>query len=300
MVAKDNNGKTALHVACDNGASLEIIECLCEKGGKDLIMAKDNNGWTALHWACSSTEPSLKSIDTLFAALKDNKDVLTLITTPATRDKETLLPIDILLNERVKIPHDAILHLQSHWYDRDQRASSAPASFSSKTMASIHGLKGEDADKILQGPFLKAALNQQVIKPFALAVLFLDLILQAAVIIAFSFLIEPPPNSSLMPASATVILSLSFIWFGVRELTQLPSTTFYMYIADPSNWFDVLQLGCMLTMLISQNNNGVSPIFFMFCIGVTWLNLVFVFGNLFYRVAVIVSALVSVSVLLRS
>jgi hypothetical protein len=288
-----------LHWACKNGASLEIIECLCEKGGEDLIMANNNNSWTALHFACSPTEPSLKSIDTLFTALKD-KDVLTLITTPATRDKEMLLPIDILLNKRVKIPHDAILHLQSHWYYRDQRASSAPASFSSKTLASIHGLKGEDADKILQGPFLKAALNQEVIKPFALAVLFLDLILQVAVIIAFSFLIEPPPNSSLMPASATVILSLSFIWFGLRELTQLPSTTFsfYMYIADPSNWFDFLQLGCMLTMLISQNNNGVSPIFFMFCIGVTWLNLVFVFGNLFYRVAVIVSALVSVSVFL--
>ena len=35
-----------------------------------------------------------------------------------------------------------------------------------------------------------------------------------------------------------------------------------------------------------------------FCIGVTWLNLVFVFGDLFFRVAMIVSALVSVSVLL--
>ena len=225
-------------------------------------MAKDNRGYTALHWVCSCmhTEPSLEIIDTIFTSLKDNKDVLTLITTPI---HEGMLPIDMRHCGRDKIPHDAILHLQSHWYDRDQRASSAPASFS-RTLARIHGLKGEEADKILQGPFIKAALNQQLIKPFAVAVLLLDFILQAAVIIAFSFLIEPPPNSSLMPASATVILSLSFFWFGVRELTvltQLPSTTLYMYIADPSNWFNVLQRGCMLTMLVLQYNNGVNLIF---------------------------------------
>jgi hypothetical protein len=91
------------------------------------------------------TEPSLEIIDTIFTSLKDNKDVLTLITTPI---HEGMLPIDMLHCGRDKIPHDAILHLQSHWYDRDQRASSAPASFS-RTLARIHGLKGEDADKIL-------------------------------------------------------------------------------------------------------------------------------------------------------
>ena len=60
-------GENALHRACMWGASLEIIEYMFEKGGKDLIMAKDNRGYTALHWLCSCmhTEPPLEIIEIL-------------------------------------------------------------------------------------------------------------------------------------------------------------------------------------------------------------------------------------------
>jgi len=49
--AKDNEGKTALHWAAENGF-LEIVEALLKKGAK--IETKDNNGKTALDWAKSN------------------------------------------------------------------------------------------------------------------------------------------------------------------------------------------------------------------------------------------------------
>jgi ankyrin repeat protein len=48
----DIRNRTALHYACDGGASYNIIKMLIEVGGKDLVMAKDNYGNTALHYLC--------------------------------------------------------------------------------------------------------------------------------------------------------------------------------------------------------------------------------------------------------
>ena len=43
---------TALHLACWNNASIEIILKLIEVGGRELVMKNDNDGYTALHLAC--------------------------------------------------------------------------------------------------------------------------------------------------------------------------------------------------------------------------------------------------------
>ena len=45
---KDMDRWTALHKACFNGASVEVVKLLLDVGGEDLIAMKDDDGQTAL------------------------------------------------------------------------------------------------------------------------------------------------------------------------------------------------------------------------------------------------------------
>ena len=116
-------------------------------------------------------------------------------------------------------------------------------------------------------------------------VLFTDLIMQVALMVAFSVLVKSDQK-----------ISESVVWFGFRELTQLLSSnsTLLTYSSDPSNYMDLLQIGLVLHALISFSNN-VDPMMLIVCIGVSWLRLVFISANLIYNVSVFVSALVAVS-----
>jgi ankyrin repeat protein len=50
---KDNNGNTALHIACLNGHS-EIVEIIIKNSSelKIDLNSKEEGGWTAFHLAC--------------------------------------------------------------------------------------------------------------------------------------------------------------------------------------------------------------------------------------------------------
>jgi hypothetical protein len=52
--AIDNDGRSALHIACDSKASWEVIKGLMGKLDETAINAIDNDGRTALHYACAN------------------------------------------------------------------------------------------------------------------------------------------------------------------------------------------------------------------------------------------------------
>mmetsp|Transcript_338 Transcript_338/g.470 ORF Transcript_338/g.470 Transcript_338/m.470 type:complete len:788 (-) Transcript_338:638-3001(-) len=48
----DKNGKLALHVACEKKAKFEVIKYLTDHGGKEPLLRKDSDGKVPLHWSC--------------------------------------------------------------------------------------------------------------------------------------------------------------------------------------------------------------------------------------------------------
>jgi len=79
VVAKNGEGLTALHKACESECSLSTVELLIKYGGKELIMVKDKKGQTALHKAYEHG-PSLETVKVLIKF--GGKDLL------MVRDKE--------------------------------------------------------------------------------------------------------------------------------------------------------------------------------------------------------------------
>ena len=55
-------GRTVLHLACSHNASFDLISELVDFGKIELVMEKDNNGNTALHLACKITKQSDASV----------------------------------------------------------------------------------------------------------------------------------------------------------------------------------------------------------------------------------------------
>ena len=314
LMAKNKDNYTALHLACLNGASVDVIKMLVDIGGKELVMAKCNGNRTALHDLCEyGASVDAHIIEVVDVFVNSGVSPLVLFTAEAIRGDELYSPIHFLMENKLEnknvanihflmkrkmekkdvIPIKAILHLQSLWYEKDPLASNIPDSFS-KTLQKIQNLSNDDdRDKILEGSFIRAVLNQKVVKVASLFVLFTDLFMQVALMVAFSVLVKSDQKIS---ESVVAILVPSFVWFGCRELTQLLSSnsTLLTYSSDPSNYMDLLQIGLVLHALISFSNN-VDPMMLIVCIGVSWLRLVFISANLIYNVSVFVSALVAVS-----
>ena len=97
-----------------------------------------------------------------------------------------------------------------------------------------------------------------MVKVSSLFVLFTDLIMQVALMVAFSVLVKSDQK-----------ISESVVWFGFRELTQLLSSnsTLLTYASDLSNYVDLLQLGLVFYALVSFSNN-VDPMMLILYWGV--------------------------------
>ena len=54
---------TALHHACWRGATNDVMKILIDVGGKELVVAKTDNGYTALHYLCRNINSHNKAND---------------------------------------------------------------------------------------------------------------------------------------------------------------------------------------------------------------------------------------------
>jgi hypothetical protein len=156
--------------------------------------------------------------------------------------------------------------------------------------------------KVLEGPFIKAVLNQKAIEVPCLSILFIELFLQMLTVFAFSFsFIREDVKVVTSQELSFCILGVSLFWFGLREILQLSSSfNIRCYFNDPSNFLDLAQLVLIFVVLLThagaQGKHQES--LFLVCILVSWFRLIFMFGNLVFNVAVFASALVSVSFVL--
>uniref|UniRef100_A0A7S2DAK1 Histone deacetylase domain-containing protein n=1 Tax=Octactis speculum TaxID=3111310 RepID=A0A7S2DAK1_9STRA len=80
LTAKDDGGRTALHVACEIGFDVQIIDQLVDCGGKNLVEIKDRTGMRPLHVA--SAHGHLAIVQRLLELGVDASAVTTLGNTP--------------------------------------------------------------------------------------------------------------------------------------------------------------------------------------------------------------------------
>ena len=319
MLAEDRHGWIALHRACRYGASAEVVKLLIEAGGSDTVFQQNNSGYPALHLVCmyGASAEVIKLLldvggrDILFTMSKkgnialhqaciNNGSLEGIKTLVDTGGKEILsaenhtghLPIHFLFEGKKDINLETILYLQEEYQKVYPHASSVPKAFS-KTLHVIQALPEADQSNIFEGSFIKGILNEKIIKTSSLLVLFLDLIVQVTVVVTFSSRIEVGLELQTWKGG---VLTGCLSWFMLRELTQLPATSFYAYSNDRSNYMDILQCGLIISILATYAS-GVNLALLLLCIAVSWLQLVLVCGNLVYTVAVFVSALLAVSVI---
>ncbi len=100
-------GNSPLHWACRHGAPKDIIEDLCDLGGKDLLMAKNGSGWTVLHHACRSD--CSDNVDVVECLLKNGGDELMM-----ARDERGDTALHHACRHDASAKVDTIRHLLRH------------------------------------------------------------------------------------------------------------------------------------------------------------------------------------------
>jgi len=307
MAGKDKNGVNgmfyAFHHFGNKTSSIELdtLRLMVHIGGDKLISADvyGNNEKNILYFICRTENPTVEMIDLAMGYDPGSE----LSKNPEERDENALkllnntrsngkLPIDLLLRKsgRTPVPLDAVAHLQKIWYYLDPYLRDFPEDGMSKTLQTIQNKSNNEIDAILEGEYFRAVLNKIAIDPLTIWVMLFDLVMQLFVVAAFSFLMKKEEN---IPELAITLLTMSTIWIFVRELLQLWSLTFYQYMNDASNLFDLAQLALLFQTLLVHEK--VDQTLLIVSIMVAWFRLVFVFGNMFYSISVFVSALIQIA-----
>ena len=137
--------------------------------------------------------------------------------------------------------------------------------------------------------YLRIALNTEILKPFSLFILFMDLAMQVWVVILFSFTWMDTENERRFAWS---VLPFYLVFVLIRELVQIQRNSFVGYISIMSNWvLDIIQL--FFTSI--HSGTLLEEEILIPCIAVSWIRLIFATSNLNYSVAVFWDAFIVVS-----
>lgn len=293
---KSNAKNNALHYAAFNNASLEIIKRLFELGGETTLQEQNQYGNSPLHDACSKMAHR-EVID----FLARNSGAKTLSVT----NKKGCTPMDILLNDD-KPSDSRIVALQQAWYDIDKKcAQNLPTEDVSKVLQWCK----KDSSLVISNNFVKAILNERFILNRYFGTIMWDFFFQLVIIVALSpFLLHDIYESKndgteRDVATSFILLLISTVYFGLRELLQFFSSDLEDYMKDHENFLDITQLillFCTTIFLHDVQFDDVDVInsskgVLAAAIGIAWLELLFVLGQLGYTFSVFTSAFVKVS-----
>jgi hypothetical protein len=314
-------GATALHIACGNGAPLEVVEVLLNELDKDTIHAKERNFEnTALHDACWFEAPVeivkmlLNHFDKKIVNAANNygqtalhlacmkgvqAEFLHLLVThkygkmlPSARNAAGRLPFDIIsldAAERER-PLSNLFHFHTLMLKNDPTGASYPPGL----FTSIVKLPSDDRCRFVNHPYLRTALNTEIVKPSALFILFLDVAVQLAVMIVFSFTVHGEERK--IPIPSFIVLAICLLGTLSREIVQIFSSQMKSYFGDTSNFIDIVQIGLILSVFADCVEEGrISEYHLVACIAVSWTRLLFVTANLNCNVAVFLDAFIAVS-----
>ena len=166
---------------------------------------------------------------------------------------------------------------------------------------SIVHLSSEDQNHFANHPYLQRALNTDVVKPFSLCMLIVDVIVQLVVTVIFSFSL--PDENSNEKLNERQISFESFVLLGIclygtlgREMAQIFVSDVRSYAGDLSNMVDLIQITVLISVFVECSGDGtINPYHLLICIAVAWTRLLFVTANLNPKVAVFVDAFLVVS-----
>ncbi len=298
LMETNNGGSNAVHYAAFNHASLDIMQHIVKVTGSGAIHVR-NSGWgsTPLHDACFRQAP-VEVIEFLVKEQEGTKAVM-------CRNHRNQTPLDVLL-EADDPCNDRIMALTQSWYERDPRCTEI--------------LSGEAVSKVLRwadsghvpnvtsNNFIKALLNERFILPRYFAVIMVDFICQLAIALVLSPLVLDDFYTSRDEKNVTFavcVLIFCTLWFMGRETAQLYSSELEQYVKAYDNYIDAAQIVLMiltawilLTVKTAGDNDdigGISKGILITTVGIAWLELLFVCGQLNYSIAVFTSAFVKVS-----
>jgi len=280
---------TALHIALMYGASLEVINGLLGKLDEKTINSIDNNGRTALHIACEYRASS-EVINAIMTHTHGKKQVF-------VKTIHGKLPFDISFPVRKEIRNEQLkqlLELHNLMEEKDSTASSYPNGL----LQSILNLPSEDRDEFeefMNHSYFRKTINAKIIQPFSLSILFLDVAVQGLVMAVFSFTINGAVKELPTISMAGLIPCLLMLLF--REIVQYLSATTKFYFGDAANFVDLIQIILVFTVLLISfiGKASIDEGLLVACIGVAWTRLIFVISNLHYSLALFVAALLQVS-----
>jgi len=296
IMKETEDENNVLHYAAMDAAPLHIVKHLVEVGGIQTLLAENKMENTPLHEACISHAP-VEVID--FFVRNVDTDALGM----QNKNKET--PLQVLLNDDFPY-NDRIVALQQAWYDSDSKCTE---NLHVQDAGKVIIWAKQDASYITSNNFVKALLNEYFIKPRYFMVIMVDLYFQAAIVCALSLPMlqetyeEGKCDTTTYIISFTVLI-ISTLWFLLRELMQIISSDMEEYIRGHENILDILQIIFLIWTLsilndckekadadILANNAGILAT----TVGLAWLSLLFVLGQLFYSFSIFTSAFVKVS-----
>ena len=145
--------------------------------------------------------------------------------------------------------------------------------------------------------YLRIALNTEILKPFSLFILFMDLAMQVWVVILFSFTWMDTENERRFAWS---VLPFYLVFVLIRELVQIQRNSFVRYISIMSNWVDIIQFFLIIAVISTRSGKLLEEQILIPCIAVSWIRLIFATSNLNYSVAVFLDAFIAVSDSIRA
>lgn len=291
LFAEDASGRKAIHYAMEHDIDVDIFKVLLKKGRYELAISRNRHQNNALHMICSNTP--LEAINLIAAYSRG--------ITCFQKDADGDTPLDCLIQHNSDFAPKHIHLLQDIMYGYDRAGST----ISDHTLAAVRDTPDEKRELIIRGKYIRSAMNHLAVTPFALWVIFSDVIMQIVILWIYSFDIDQnrnnnsgSPNGFNLSVVSRTLLCLSFGWGIIREGTQLYYSNFWDYIGDPSNMIDTLQIGLVsftITTFHATFQQDTLLFLLICCIGISWLRLVFIFGNIIYKIKVFNFALVSIT-----
>lgn len=320
--AIDQFGNTSLHAACTRGAPVEIVQALLECLDDETINAVDWNDQTALHYACWSQ--ASKSVIKL---LLENLRVKTI--NVKDQDRENALHYAFAYDLSVEIicliiqnaPNQAGVQnlngkLPFELYNKEatdhkthmeklkkvhQQMDTNDQPYHPGLFKHLSRLSATDVSDFMNLSYVRRALNREIIRPFSLFCLIFETVIQIVVIGFFSVYLTV--DDEVLPLAGSVVLACCFCELVLLPMIEISSKPLHVYLRDPNSIVDLLQIAVIGAVLFVYNI-GTENYFFerrlllVLAIGTSWFRFIFVSANLFYSLAVFVTALVTVSVII--
>lgn len=293
---QNNTGSNALHYAAFNNAPLDIIQLIVETAGKNIIHKKNTGEWknTPLHDACFRQAPE-EVIEYLVRNQKSTKAVL------AMNNKEKI-PLDLLFD--ADTPSDSlIMTFQRAWYDVDRDCSKKlPSHIVSKTLTWCMHAPDSDSSRVTSNNFVKSLLNQRFILSRYQMVIMMDLYVQVAIVTILSpiylndMLVQGDMNNTWV---GIMVLVLCECWLVGREFAQVYSTPLVDYVKSFDNYIDAIEIILVALSLrqLTKDDFDIGSGFrgtLVGAIAFSWLQLLFVVGQLNYNVSIFTHAFVKI------